>query len=174
MYRWRVRCGLIAALTALILSRPNFLSASAGFLITLAGMSLRTWACRNLKKEEELTISGPYRYTRNPLYLGNLFIGIGIVAASRSWWVLALFLVYFLLFYPVAINKEKRRMTELFPESYGAYRQKVPLFFPTLRPKLSSKKTSSGCMLYKKNREYRALIGTAFYWIALLIKGLVF
>jgi protein-S-isoprenylcysteine O-methyltransferase Ste14 len=174
LYRWRVRCGLLAALAGLILARPNILSLSAGFVIALAGMSLRTWACRHLKKEEELTTSGPYRYTRNPLYLGNLFIGVGIVVASRSWWALTIFLVYFLLFYPVAVIDERRKMARLFPEDYGAYSQKVPLFFPTLRPKLSPIGTASGWQLHKKNREHRALIGIALYWIVLLIKSLVF
>ncbi|MBN1224143.1 MAG: isoprenylcysteine carboxylmethyltransferase family protein [Candidatus Aminicenantes bacterium] len=174
IYRWRVRTGFLASLITLIAAHPDFLSLIYGFIVALIGLALRTWACINLKKEKELTTSGPYRYTRNPLYLGNLIIGIGIVIASRSWWVLALFFVYFLVFYPIAIDVEKKRMAEFFPDGYSEYSQKVPLFIPTLKPKLPAGEKRASRQLYRKNREYRALMGTTIYWIVLLVKLLIF
>ena len=79
-----------------------------------AGLLLRAWASGHLRKEKELTISGPYQYTRNPLYLGSLVIGAAIVIGCRSWWIFVIFILYFLLFYPVAVLFEQEKMIALF------------------------------------------------------------
>ena len=79
------------------------------------GLLIRTWSAGHLRKEKELAISGPYQYTRNPLYLGNFVIGVSAAFASRSWWVLGYFAAYFLLFYPLVIKREMKSMKELFP-----------------------------------------------------------
>jgi hypothetical protein len=118
-----------------------------------------------------LATSGPYQYTRNPLYMGNLILGVAIVMAAQSWWVLAFFLVYFLTFYPVLIKVENNRMAELFPESYPEYSAKVPLFFFPLRSGFNSEKRRFSWNLYKRNKEYRALISVILYWVALALKG---
>jgi len=102
LYAWRIRANLICIIAAVILARPTPLTLTSGFGFIILGLILRGWAAGHLRKEKELTVSGPYRYTRNPLYLGSLIIGIGSVAACRSWIVLGLFAAYFLIFYTVA------------------------------------------------------------------------
>jgi len=134
IYTWRVRSGLLALVLTILFARPTLLALLIGLAVTSAGLALRLWACGHLKKEKELTTSGPYRHTRNPLYLGNLFIGIGVVISSYSWWAVLIFAIYFLVFYPVIILEEKGRMKKLFPNQYKPYSQKVPLFFPNFRP----------------------------------------
>ena len=101
--RWRVRAGLPSVLFTIFLAKPNYYSLLSGFGFYLLGMLLRAWSSGHLKKEVELTTSGPYRYTRNPLYLGNLLMGMGVVAAARSWGVLIVIGLYFLVFYPAII-----------------------------------------------------------------------
>jgi len=172
--RWRVRSGLVFALVTLILAKPNLVSLLISFGLASAGLALRTWACGHLTKERELTTSGPYQYTRNPLYLGNLILGAAIVVAALSWWVLAFFCVYFLIFYPTPIKFEKERMAELFPESYREYSAKVPLLFPSLRPDKTYENRRFQGYLYTKNKEYRALAGVLVYWAALALKAIFF
>ncbi len=174
IYKWRVRSGLLFALVTLVFAKPSLFSLLAAFGLALIGLAWRTWASGNLKKEKELTTSGPYNYTRNPLYLGNLILGIAILIAAQSWWVLFFFLAYFMIFYPVLVKVEKERMAELFPESYREYSAKVPLFFPSLRARFASEKRRFSWDLYTKNKEYRALIGTILYWIALALKAAFF
>ncbi|MEE9389617.1 MAG: isoprenylcysteine carboxylmethyltransferase family protein [Candidatus Aminicenantaceae bacterium] len=174
IYRWRVRGGFIGILLAIVLAKPDLTSILIGMAISLFGLFIRTWAAGHLKKEKELTISGPYKYTRNPLYVGNLILGIGAVAGSRSWWMLAFFSAYFLLFYPVAIKNERERMKKFFPREYEDYKRKVPLFFPSLKPLSSQQKNKFNRKLYKKNKEYRALIGSVLFWMLMLGKMLLF
>jgi protein-S-isoprenylcysteine O-methyltransferase Ste14 len=168
--RWRVRISLLCVILAVVFAKPKLWSILVGAGLTVAGLLLRTWACGHLEKERELIMSGPYRFTRNPLYLGNLLIGIGVVVGAQSLWVLALALVVFLVFYPAAIHKEKQKMKQLFPEEYAAYKEKVPLFFPAFRPSLKGQNIRFQWNLYKKNKEYRALSGSAIFWIVMTAK----
>ena len=174
IYRWRVRVTLIFVILAVVLAKPEVWSILVGIGLTIAGLLIRTWACGHLEKEKKLTTSGPYRYTRNPLYFGNLLIGLGVVTGAHSWWVLAGAFVVFGIFYSVIILSEKQKMEELFPAEYAEYKRLVPLFFPSFFSTLSRKKIRFNKTLYKENREYRAIIGSVFFWIILVAKYLFF
>jgi len=167
LYTWRVRFGLLALILTVLFARPTLLSILIAMAVTSAGLSLRFWACGHLKKEKELTTSGPYRYTRNPLYLGNVFIGIGVVIGSNSWGVILIFAIYFLVFYPIIILEEKKRMQKLFPHQYRQYSKNVPLFLPNFRPPWPKSPRKFSWQLYKYNKEIRAFFGALFYWAIL-------
>jgi len=172
IYKWRVRSGLLAAIICILLAKPSLVSIIIGFLISLLGLFVRTWSCGHIQKEKKLSMSGPYRYTRNPLYLGNLIIGIGITAASNSWWVLGIFCLYFLIFYPIIINIEKKKMEKIFPSQYRKFK-KVPLLIPSLKPKLPKGENKFKWQLFLKNREYRAFIGVLFFWATMILKSII-
>ncbi|MGB3861567.1 MAG: isoprenylcysteine carboxylmethyltransferase family protein [Candidatus Aminicenantaceae bacterium] len=175
IYKWRVRSGLISAILSLILAKPTLYSLIGGAVLTVLGLAIRIWACGNLRKEKELTTSGPYRFTRNPLYFGSMILGISTVVACQSWGVLALFLANFLIIYPVVVRAEKERMSQLFPEKYRKYSEHVPLFFPTFSPKLPRDPDNRfSWERYKQNRENRALLGSVIIYICLIIKAILF
>jgi hypothetical protein len=168
--RGRVRAGLLAAAAVIVLARVNWISIGAGILVSLLGLWIRAWASGHLRKEKELAVTGPYRYSRNPLYLGNFILGIGVTVGSWSLWVAVIFVVYFAVFYPQIIRRERERMRKLFPEQYEAYRRRVPSFFPSLKKLDSTGRVKFSWSLYWKNKEYRALIGAALFWAALAAK----
>jgi len=170
--RLRVRAGLFLAIAVVILARPNWRSILLGVLITFLGLAIRAWASGHLSKERRLAVSGPYRYSRNPLYIGNFLLGIGIVVGGRSWWVFGLFVCYYGIFYPLIIRRERNRMRALFPQQYEEYGKKVPLFFPSFRKHLPAKGKFSWA-LYLQNKEYRALQGTILVWLVLASKLLL-
>jgi len=169
IYKWRVRFGLLSLILTVLFAKPMLLSLLLGLVITIMGLTLRLWACGHLKKEKELTTSGPYRYTRNPLYLGNIIIGIGVVVGSNSWWAIIIFTVYFLVFYPIIILEEKGRMQKYFPQQYRAYSKNVPLFFPNFHPSWLKSPRKFSWQLYKDNKEPRALVGALIYWATLVL-----
>ena len=174
LYRWRIRTGFIGLILAIVFSNPDRIFLVSGFGVCLVGLLLRTWAAGHLRKEKELAVSGPYRYTRNPLYLANFIIGISVVLASHSIWIFILFIVYFLLFYLPVISREKERMESFFPAKYEDYKKKVPLFFPSLKPyPCLGNKVKFDWKLYKRNREYRALLGALLFWILMLGKAVL-
>jgi len=170
IYRWRVRAGTLGALGVIVLARPSWTTLLAGFCLSFMGLGLRAWAAGHLKKEKVLAVSGPYRHTRNPLYLGNLLIGVAMAVGSWSWGSAAILAAYFLVFYPVVINEERKRMKALFPVDYEAYGKRVPLFFPSVRKSPAYQNGPFSCALYRKNKEQRALFGTVAFWIVLIAR----
>ncbi len=137
--RVRVRSGSFLAIAVLVLARPTSESLVHGALAAAAGLLIRAWASGHLRKEKALAVSGPYRYSRNPLYLGNFVIGAGLVLTARSWWVLALFAAYFGIFYPLIITRERDRMRRLFPEEYEDVRA-AGAAFPPLVPQAAPRR----------------------------------
>ncbi len=171
--RLRVRAGSFLAVAVLILARPSARSLFYGAAAAGLGLLIRTWASGHLRKEKTLAVSGPYRFSRNPLYLGNFVLGAGIVVAARSWWVMGLFAAYFGIFYPLMITRERDRMKRLFPGEYEEYGRQVPLFLPSLLGRRRAETARFSWPLYLKNREYRAPAGAAVFWLLLAAKALL-
>jgi protein-S-isoprenylcysteine O-methyltransferase Ste14 len=174
LYRWRVRTGFVCILLAVLISRPTLLSFLLGLGICILGILLRTWASGHLRKEKELTCSGPYRFTRNPLYLANLIIGMSVAVASWTWWVVGIFFIYFLIFYPAVLSREKEKMQAMFPEEYEKFKKEVPFFFPFLGRTCAPNGNRFSKEIYKKNREYRAFFGAVAFWLTLAAKMIIF
>lgn len=164
LYRWRVRSALLFLAAVLALARPTPARMAAGGAFGLLGLGIRAWASGHIRKEKTLAVTGPYRYSRNPLYLGNFILGLGIALATNSLWAMGVFLGYFALFYPSIIIEERERMRRLFPSEYESYRRHVPLFFPTLSPARPKGEGRWSFALYRRNGEYRALVGAAVVW----------
>src|SRR5215510_479581 len=89
--RWRVPLGFMTAAIFLLLARPTPVSLLVGASVSVLGLSLRAWASGHIRKNDELAVSGPYAYTRNPLYLGSFLLGIGFTIAANRWELALLF-----------------------------------------------------------------------------------
>jgi protein-S-isoprenylcysteine O-methyltransferase Ste14 len=173
IYRWRVRFGLFALLAILALASPTWRSIFIGLAVCAPGLLIRAWASGHIRKEKTLAVSGPYQYTRNPLYLGNFVLGLSITVATHSWWCAGLFIAYFAVFYPLVILEERERMKRLFPKEYAEYTERVPLFFPRWKRMIGSSGTKFSAALYLKNKEYRALAGSLIAYGILIAKLLL-
>lgn len=174
IYGLRVRVGPLLVIGVFLAAHSTGRSLAVGLGLAAVGLAIRAWAAGHIQKEKKLAVGGPYRYTRNPLYLGNFVLGIGIAAATNSWWGVGLFLLYFGIFYPPVIIEERERMKRLFSAEYADYAARVPLFFPRLRPFPGDGARRFRWSIYRKNREPRALVGTAFVWALLIAKMLLF
>lgn len=130
--------GMLAALV--LFSRPRPTEWLAGALLVVAGEALRGWAAGHLVKTHQLVTGGPYRYTRNPLYLGRLliFTGLAIIArlpGSLNWLLLlAGWAVFFGYYLPRKERIEPARLRKIHGEPYERYFAAVPALFPRLRP----------------------------------------
>src|SRR5437879_13615757 len=103
----RVPLGFVFAVLYFWLARPTWRSVALGAVVLLPGLLIRALASGEVRKNEALATSGPYAYTRNPLYLGSLLIGLGFTAAARSWWVgVALVVMFFVIYLPVIRDEE--------------------------------------------------------------------
>src|SRR5579864_2347329 len=106
--RIRVPLGFAFALLYFWLALPTWRWLALGTILIVPGLLIRALASGHVRKNEALATSGPYGYTRNPLYLGSLLIGVGFAIASRSWWVgVVLVLMLFVIYVPVIRDEEK-------------------------------------------------------------------
>jgi protein-S-isoprenylcysteine O-methyltransferase Ste14 len=169
--RWRVRLGYPLAIAVLFFARPLPRSILYGALVGLVGLALRAWAAGYLHKQEVLTVTGPYAYTRNPLYLGSAVLALGVAIATRSWISSLLLGVYFTVFYSIVIRREESELRPRHAENFDRYAAAVPMFLPRVFPaKLSDSGSAAfSPMQYKKNHEWQAAIGFLLLLIVLIL-----
>ena len=122
--RFRVFLGFVFAAIVLWLATPTPQSLMIGAAIAAIGESIRVWAAGHLEKSKEVTQSGPYRYTRHPLYLGSSLIGIGMAVISNNLIVAAIVVTYLALTLTAAMRSEEAHLREKFGDAYDAYAQK--------------------------------------------------
>jgi len=159
--RWRVRLGYPLAAIVLWLARPTPQSILGGAIVGAIGLWIRARAAGHLHKQEILTVTGPYAYTRNPLYLGSFILVVGVAVATRSVASALILFSYFALFYSFVMRREERELYQHHGKAFHEYARTVPLFFPRLTPaKLATDGPGAfSPEQYKKNREYRAFFG---------------
>jgi protein-S-isoprenylcysteine O-methyltransferase Ste14 len=80
-----VPLGFLFAAFFLVRAQPRWWSLAAGSAVALIGVGIRAVASGHVKKNEELAMTGPYAYTRNPLYLGSIVIAAGFALAALRW-----------------------------------------------------------------------------------------
>lgn len=159
--RWRVTLGFVFAAIVLWLATPTLQSLMIGSVSAIAGELLRLWAAGHLEKSKEVTQSGPYRYTRHPLYLGSTLIGIGMAVAANDLVVAAIVLAYLALTLTAAMRSEEAHLREKFGDAYDAYAEKRA---PRVERSFSWQRAL-------RNREHHTMLGLAAGLIALFVKS---
>jgi protein-S-isoprenylcysteine O-methyltransferase Ste14 len=178
--RIRVPAGFLLAPLLILSARPTPRSLISGAAISLIGLLIRAWASGYLKKNLELTTTGPYAHTRNPLYFGTFIMAAGIAMSTNTWWFVALFVALYLIIYAPVMMAEAETLVKLFPDEYAAYRKHVPMFLPRLSPFCDAEKSArqSGerrfaLSQYLKHREYQAALGLLLIYALLTAKFLL-
>jgi protein-S-isoprenylcysteine O-methyltransferase Ste14 len=175
--RIRVPLGFVVAVLFAWLSRPTWASLAAGAAVSLAGIWIRALAAGHVRKNAELTTTGPYAYTRNPLYLGSIVIALGFAIAARAWvapafWIAIALVVMFTAIYVPVIRSEEAFLRETFA-GFNDYCNRVPRLLPRFTSAYLEQRTEWSAAQYQKHREYNALIGSLLLWGVLVAKIVV-
>ena len=177
--RIRVPLGFLTAalyLFELLRHAPHLAAVAWSLALVLPGLALRAYASGYVKKNRELTVTGPYAHTRNPLYLGSMLIAAGFALALLSWPVAVVLALGFATIYVPVIASEERFLRASFP-AFDDYCQHVPRLIPRLTPArnpgaISSPGAGKGSFslsLYLQHREYNAGIGALLLYLSLLL-----
>jgi protein-S-isoprenylcysteine O-methyltransferase Ste14 len=171
--RIRVPLGFATAVLyvfELMRREPRPAAVAWSLALVLPGLWLRGYAAGYVKKNQELTTTGPYAFVRNPLYLGSILIAAGFAVALLSWPVAAALAVMFVAIYVPVIASEERFLRATFP-GFDAYCRQVPRLIPRITPASTGPGTDKGrfvLALYLKHREYNALLGASLLYLGLL------
>lgn len=138
------------------MGNPSF---ALGMAFMCAGLLIRFWASGYIKKSRVLTTAGPYAYTRNPLYVGNFLLGLGVAVASSHPALILYYMATFLFVYAGTIRDEERVLEEKFGSAYAAYRAAVPTFFTSFSPYKKSGKEDFDIRQSFKNGEFIRIAG---------------
>jgi protein-S-isoprenylcysteine O-methyltransferase Ste14 len=171
--RIRVPLGFVFALLYFWLARPTWRFLAVGAILIIPGLLIRALASGHVRKNEALATSGPYAYTRNPLYLGSLLMGIGFAVAARSWWIGGVLVVMFFAIYLPVIRDEEVFLRGKFPE-FEEYMRRVPRMLPRITPAPANDPGEFSFDLYRKHREYNALLGCVAITAVLILRMLWF
>jgi protein-S-isoprenylcysteine O-methyltransferase Ste14 len=167
--RWRVRLGYPVAILYWVFATPTRHSIAYGAIVAAFGLIVRAEAAGYLRKDRELAVTGPYARTRNPLYLGSAILAAAFVVAGHSPAAGALVGTYFASFYIAVMRNEEEDLRARFGREFEEYAARVPLFFPraygggeqkTAETRGAESNSGFSGAQYRRNREYRALIGT--------------
>jgi protein-S-isoprenylcysteine O-methyltransferase Ste14 len=170
--RSRVPLGFLFAAAYLWFAHPTWITMSAGGLIVVVGLGIRAAASGHIRKNAQLAVTGPYAYTRNPLYLGSIVMAVGFIVAARELWIGVGALAMFLFIYVPVIRAEEAYLRSAFPE-YEEYCSHVPRFFPRLTAYQAGANDGAPAFsreLYMRHREYNAILGSALVLGALILK----
>ena len=159
--RLRVPLGFVFGAVVLYVARPTWTSIALGTAIGLVGEGIRFWAAGHLEKSREVTQSGPYRFTRHPLYVGSSVMGLGVAVGTASWIVFALVAIYMGATIAAAIRTEEAFLRERFGGQYDDYARSRG---PAMERPFSLERAW-------RNREYRAMTGLAVAVGLLVLKA---
>jgi protein-S-isoprenylcysteine O-methyltransferase Ste14 len=159
----RVPAGTALGIIFLLFMHPSVRSLMIGGFFTLTGALVRIWAAGHIEKRIRLARSGPYAYTRNPLYLGSFFMAFGVILAGQGYWLLPFFALFFIGVYLPVMRAEEQELAHAYGVDFLEYAGSTPLFFPK-KPTPAQKLKKIGSQVrfswprVRKNREHRNLV----------------
>lgn len=163
--------GFLTAGIFILLAQPRTLTLLIGCAVSLIGLAVRAWAAGHIRKNTALATTGPYAYTRNPLYLGSSLVGLGFTIGGGRWFLAAVFALLFAGIYLPVMRVEASTLREIFGADYQHYEHEVPLFIPRITPYRRGRTTGFDSQLYLRYREYRAALGLLIAWGLLALKA---
>jgi protein-S-isoprenylcysteine O-methyltransferase Ste14 len=138
-----------------------------GLAVSLFGMLFQLWCFSCIKTSSELAVSGPYAFTRNPMYIARFFLSLGIIMFLGNWYITAVFVVLYYLYMVNRVRREEMKLKKIFGEPYEDYCRKVNRFIPSFLPYPQAKIIDSNKESFRRNHGLTFLITMlVFYCIA--------
>ena len=167
-FKYRSFTPIPIALMIIYFAGANSTHRVAGIFLLLLGECIRIWAVSHAggatRTREvgapSLCTSGPYAQTRNPLYVGNMLMYVGIVLIAgmpNQLFAVTVTAVFFVVQYSLIVSLEEEALDKLFGKEYSDYKQNVPPIFPRLKPWRGGKKRKPATILQTLKTEKRTL-----------------
>jgi len=174
--RLRLPLGFVLAAFYLAFARPTPPTFVVGGAIAFVGLLVRAWASGHIVKNDRLATTGPYAHTRNPLYFGSFLIAAGFAIAAH-WMLLLIVIAFWVLVYGPTMERERQKVSGIFPDEYASYSANVPSFVPRptpWRPAVRQQESEAfSFALYMRHKEWKAALGyaAAMAWLWMRMTG---
>ena len=166
-------------------AHPTTQSFVVGGVVTLAGELVRYWGVAyaggltrvTTVGAPEVVIAGPYAYVRNPLYIGNIvmYLGVGIMSNALVPWLPMFALAYFAFQYLMIVSLEEEFLEREFGAAFLEFKKNVPRFIPRFvryeSPAQENQKPSWSGALRSERRTLQALVLVTLILLALWYRG---
>ena len=129
-----------------------------GAPVSLLGELLQVWSASQLMKDEQLAVSGPYSYVRNPMYIGRFFLGLGIFIMTWNPYLVAGYTVVFAVYASRRVSGEEKRLHAVFGDSYAEYCSEIRRWLPKLRSYSKAQSRNASWSQVRKNHEHLNLL----------------
>ena len=184
LFKYRSYTPIPFLLLMLIFQNSTLWSVIIGFAVSFIGELIRFWGVSWTGSETRTTgtaggtfliINGPFAYVRNPLYVGNIliYLGLGIMSFALFPYLQIAALIFFFWQYYLIVKEEENYLIKKFPEEFKEYSKNVPSFFPRITPyKNSSVKNppyNPKAGFRSESRSLQAFIGIALLLVILWI-----
>ncbi len=180
-FKYRSYTPIPIALMIIYFARPENAYLPLGITSLLIGELVRIWAVSYAGGETRtrnvgapaLCSSGPYAFVRNPLYVGNMFMYVGIVmiaGAANVWLMAATTFAFFLIQYSLIISLEEETLEKLFGSAYDEYKENVPAIFPRLSRWDSPDNRAPAGIIKTLKTEKRTLQNVTFFLILIVLR----
>ena len=158
----------------LVEARPSPDLLALGLPLITLGEGLRVWAAGHLRKNQEVTTSGPYAHVKNPLYLGTFLIMVGFCTVADQFILMAVGLTVFLAYYvPFKRRRESERLRQRFAQSWIDYDASVPDYWPRWTPYENRAEGRWSRQNFLKNSEHETLLVVVVCASWMFLKGLI-
>ena len=148
----------IGAILLIVFARPHSTGILIGLFLIFLGEMIRIWAAGHLQKNEVLTVTGPYAYVKNPLYIGSIFITAGFcILADNIYLLAAAFFMFCFHYIPYKRKVEGDRLRKIFGNQFDDYNETVPDYLPRWAP-YSKEKVSWQFKTFIENSEEGILL----------------
>jgi protein-S-isoprenylcysteine O-methyltransferase Ste14 len=145
LFTWRSYTPLPFVLLMIVFAAPTPASMAVGGLLVLIGEGMRFWGVAYAGSLTRVTgsvgapalvVAGPFARVRNPLYIGNilLYVGVGVMSQALWPWLTLAACVWFVLQYHLIVSKEEEFLAREFGDTYAEYRANVPRFIVRFTP----------------------------------------
>lgn len=166
---YRIQFGYLLFVIFIVFATFNTLYFTVGAILSILSLIWRFWASGYISKNSALTIGGPYRYCRHPLYWGNFLMGLGFSLMCGKIIFVLVFILFFLTAYFPLMKDEEKKLIGIFGDRYLNYIRDVPMFVP-FWSKTTGDPVPFSLERVLKNKEYRAWFGFFIFLVGLLIK----
>jgi len=169
LVKLRLPIGILLFLILFTLIKPKPVWFFPGLLVSVLGEALQLWCMSTIKTKKALTVTGPYMFVRNPMYIGRYFLILGILIMTGNIWLMILATVIYYFYMVNRVNREEKILLDLFGEDYAQFRREVPPYLPTFRRFDKNKLRSWNSESIRQNSVMTNLIATVACYIVLFL-----